>query len=330
MTANPFFSENIPVNKDKFIGRTDEIENPEFINIKNHIFQEDHPPKNLAIVGIPRVGKNSLVSNAIVNWTDDLYFKKKVLTIPINCSLYENSTQFFSSLVHRCAEKMEGRGCNNTEVKNAAAKVSQDEEANDRYNINSISDFFTQVEKTKHHSLFIVSKFDHAPKIFDNEQDFYRLRDLAGRPEISFVLIARRCIDVIESEAKSSSPFHQLFESSLRLAMFSPDDLESYFQKFHTVGITISENDREKIIHYCGSHPNLLQLLGYHIANSPASKKVFNVDEIFKNKLRRYVDNYYEQLCEFLEAVKLIEPLYQILSGNIIDRDDRLELEDYV
>lgn len=328
MTANPFVRNNTPVNKGQFIGREDEIENPDFTNIKDHIFQNTSPT-NLAIVGIPRVGKSSLVLNAIANRENDLYDQKKVLTIQIDFSLYRNSTEFFCSLVHRCEEKMKSKDCYKSDVLNAAEKVHQEAAENSQYNIDSIQAFFSEVGRTDHHLLFILDKFDHAPKIFEDEQDFYRLRELARRSEISFVLIANRCIDVIEQEARSSSPFHQLFEPPVRLAMFSNDDLDSYFSKFDIVGIQISENDRGKILHYCGYHPNLLQLLGYHIANSHASKKAFDVDKIFQDTLRGYVDNYYNQLCEFLKAIKLLQPLHQILSGNTIDSDPEDELKRY-
>ena len=321
MTTNPFVSNLIP-DKDKFIGRKKEIEQGAGNSINQNIFNAG--PMNLAIVGIPNIGKSSLVRKAIFKRKDELR-KRNILTISIDVAEYSHSKDFFRSLVLQCVTEMKRQNCLTTKVQEAANKVDEEEQM-----VDHIRTFFTEVAITEHRLLFILDKFDHASEIFDGSTAFNQLRNLISGPDfkISLVLVACRHIKVIEDKAGSSSPFYRLFTPPIRLAMFNDDDLECYFSKYKKVGIDISNDTRNQILYFCGAHPRLLQLFGYHIVNMHGEKGNFDVDEI-ASILTDDITYYYDQLRTFLEDIDLLQPLLQILSGRDIDQDDKPQLQKY-
>ena len=117
---NPFADYGNIVRGERFIGRQDDLR-----VIANRVIRP-RESGNLAIIGAPRIGKSSLVYEAILERKDDL-IAQKLLPIWVNLATYDQAPIFFRSLVTRCVDYLEDLGWLSEPIRCAADHALQDE-----------------------------------------------------------------------------------------------------------------------------------------------------------------------------------------------------------
>ena len=316
---NPFANYGRIVHGDRFIGRKTIVN-----NIENRIIHPDNPG-NLAIIGMHRIGKSSLAHKAIIEQKDNLT-KKGVLPIWMGVASYDMSPDFFHAFVKRCVREMKRLDWLSDTVQDLADYALETEDSWDE-----IKDFFIEVKEIGYRMLLILDEFDHARHLFKGNTAFQRLRELADYPDYGFslVLTSRRSIRDIERLAGSTSPFHNIFQVQ-RLAMFNDDDLATYFSRFSDIGISISDEQRERVLFYCGAHPYLLETLGCEIVEMFRRNQEIDVDKA-ADTISQSVFGHYDDMIRLLREEETLNKLFQILFGPIIDikPTDVTELENY-
>ena len=316
---NPFSDYGKIVHGERFIGRKEARD-----VIENRITQPTNPG-NLAIVGMHRIGKSSLAYKTIIEQKDKL-IDKGVLPIWIGFSSYNQSLEFFSSLVDECVNEMENLNWLTAKVRRSANRVLETDATWD-----PIKRFFKEVQNAGYGTLFILDEFDQARHLFKGETAFQRLRELADYPDYRFslVLTSRRSIRDIELSAGSSSPFHNIFQIQ-RLAMFSSKDLEIYFSRFSDVEIPISDENRKRVLFYCGTHPYLLEMLGCEIVESFSQDQEIDVNKA-ADTIIQSIFEHYDDMIRLIQDEGILNKLFQILFGPVIDvkPTDVTELESY-
>ena len=318
---NPFSDYGKIVRDERFIGRRQIIGSVESRTI--------HPsnPGNLAIIGVHRIGKSSLAYKTIIEQKTKL-IGKGILPIWIGLSSYDQSSDFFLSLIDEFVGEMEELNWVTEQIQRSADRALETNASWER-----IRRFFKKVGNAGYGVLFILDEFDHARNLFRGETAFQRLRELADYPDyrLSLVLTSRRSIRDIELSAGSTSPFHNIFQVQ-RLAMFNDDDLATYFSRFSDVGISISDEQRERILFYCGPHPYLLEMLGWEIVEEfrQNQEKEIDVDKA-ANAILQSVFEHYDDMIRLLREDETLNKLLQILFGPVIDvkHTDVAELENY-
>lgn len=318
---NPFVNYGKVVRGERFIGRH-KIHSV----IENRIIYPVNPG-NLAIIGVHRIGKSSLAYKTIIEQKEKL-IAKGILPIWIGLSSYDQSSEFFSSLVDECVNEMEDLDWLTEKIQRLADRALEDGATWDR-----TKRFFKEVQKAGYGTLFILDEFDHARYIFKGETAFQRLRELADYPDyrLSLVLTSRRNIKDIEIAAGSSSPFHNIFQVQ-RLAVFNDDDLEIYFSRFSDIGISISDEQREHVLFYCGTHPYLLEMLGYEIVERYCQNQEQEIDvDKSANAILQSIFEHYDDMIRLLREEETLNKLLQILFGPVIDvkPPDVTELTNY-
>ena len=316
---NPYADYGKIVRGERFIGRK------HIINIIESRILQSTNPGNLAIIGVHRIGKSSLAYKTIMEQKDKL-IAKRILPIWIGLSSYDQSLEFFRSLVDECVNEMEDLNCLTEEIQRAADRALEANAAWDR-----IKRFFKKVQIVGYGTLFILDEFDHARHLFKGDTAFQRLRELADYPEyrLSLVLTSRRSIRDIEHAAGSSSPFHNIFQSQ-RLAMFSDEDLATYFSLFSSIGIPISNADRGQVLFYCGAHPYLLEMLGCEIVERFRQHQQIDVDKA-ADTINQSICEHYDDMIRLLREEGTLNKLLQILFGPVIDvkSTDVTEIQNY-
>ncbi len=318
---NPFVNYGKIVRGERFIGRH-KIHSV----IENRIIYPVNPG-NLAIIGVHRIGKSSLAYKTIIEQKEKL-IAKGILPIWIGLSSYDQSSEFFSSLVVECVNEMEDLDWLTEKIQRLADRALEDGATWDR-----TRRFFKEVQKAGYGTLFILDEFDHARYIFKGETAFQRLRELADYPDyrLSLVLTSRRSIKDIETAAGSSSPFHNIFQVQ-RLAMFNDDDLAIYFSRFSDMGISISDEQRQRVLFYCGVHPYLLEMLGWEIVERYRQNQEQDVDiDLAADTILQSIFGHYDDMIRLLREEETLNKLLQILFGPAIDvtPTDVTELENY-
>lgn len=318
---NPFADYGRIIHGDRFIGRKTIIN-----NIENRII---HPntPGNLAIIGMHRIGKSSLAHKVIIEQKDNL-IKKRILPIWMGVASYDLSSDFFHALVKRCAREMKRLNWLSDEVQELADYVLETEDSWDE-----IKDFFIEVKEIGYRMLLILDEFDHTRHLFKGNTAFQRLRELADYPDYGFslVLTSRRNIRDIERLAGSTSPFHNIFQVQ-RLAMFNDEDLKIYFSLFSSIGLQITDTDRERILFYCGTHPYLLEMLGCEIVEMFRQNREQKADiDKAADTVLQSIFEHYDDMIRLLREDGALNKLLQILFGPVIDvkQTDVTELQNY-
>ena len=304
---NPFADYGKMVHGERFIGRTALI-----TDIENRIVYPNSPG-NLAIIGVHRIGKSSLAYKTVMEQKETL-IAKKILPIWMGLASYDESSDFFRALVEESVQELEDLDWLTPDIRRAAGRALEVNATWDR-----IKRFFKKVQDAGYGTLFVLDEFDAARNLFKGETAFQRLRELADYPDyrLSLVLTARRNIGDIERQAGSSSPFHNIFQVQ-RLAMFSDEDLEAYFAQFSPVGISTSDEFRERVLFYCGAHPYLLEMLGCEIVESLRQNKEIDVDKA-ATTISQSVFEHYDDMVRLMQEEGTLSKLLQILFGPAVD-----------
>ena len=318
---NPFSDYGKIVRGERFIGRKQIIS-----VIESRIIQPTNPG-NLVIIGVHRIGKSSLAYKIIVEQRDKL-ISKGILPIWKGLSSYDDSLDFFYSLIDELIDEMEELGWVTKRIQRSADRALETNVTWDR-----IKRFFREVQSAGYGVLFILDEFDHARTLFRGETTFQRLRELADYPDyrLSLVLTSRRNIRDIELSAGSSSPFHNIFQVQ-RLAMFNDEDLDIYFSRFSDIGIPITSEDRKRILFYCGAHPYLLEMLGWEIVERFRQNHEQGIDvDKSANAILQAIFEHYDDMIRLLREDTMLNKLLQILFGPVIDvkQADVTELQNY-
>jgi hypothetical protein len=321
---NPFAQKGRIITGDTFIGR---YENLKAIasNVTNQAM-----PNNLAIIGYPRIGKSSLAKQSIIEQKSELIADKKI-PIWIDFSKFSNKNAFFKFLVRYSSDELKKNNLFDG-IEPYVSEVLKQETWDDiTY---AIEKYFEYTIGQGYYFIFILDEFDEARSIFhSNVEAFKMLRELAYDSQkygVAIVTTSRRSIKEIEVKSDCSSSTFNLIFSKEYLRTYNDTELEAYFQLYEQIGVKLNENQKKRVLYYCGGHPYLLAFLGFEIVECyKNSESIENIDAIF-DKIRLSVLEYYEQLIELLKEDKTFEKILQILFGpviNVID-DDIKELRD--
>jgi len=309
---NPFVDCGSIVRGERFIGRKENLK-----VIKNRIIRP-REPGNLAIIGEPRIGKSSLVYKAIMERKDELV-KKKLLPVWINLATYDKAPLFFQSLVIRCLDKMKGLDWVSKPIQDAADSSLQDNLSwSEEYG--RIQDFFETVKQSGVHVLFILDEFDNARRLFHGDiPGFQGLRELAYHPEwkVTYIVASRRTIRDIELQTQAISTFDGIFQKHY-LSMFVEEDLEEYFSRLSSIGVSLNSEAKKHVIFYCGGHPYLLEMLGYEILEVFRDKQKTDVEMAAQRIIQDFISQY-ERMIDLLREDGNLGKLLQILFGPIVD-----------
>jgi AAA+ ATPase superfamily predicted ATPase len=313
---NPFSDYGGIVTGDRFVGRK-----PELNQIQKRLFGESFG--NLAIIGLPRIGKSSLAWNSIIENKGSL-LDRKVLPIWIPLGEFLSLIEFLDevlSIVCELIQKAEPDSSSSfAQLRQCFLQANSDLEKR-RY----MKKFLRNIKTKGFRLIIIIDEFDNAKDIF-NLQDFQFLRESSYNLEtkIGIVTISRKTIQELEPDNGSLSNFYQIFDE-LRLKLFSDEDISMYWQRLRNLGIKISNTYIENITFYSGKHPFLLDLINYNIFNSIEQSDI-NLDQLFNltlDSLKLKLYNEYESILKLIEQETLDKKLVQMIIGPNYDITQR-------
>lgn len=254
--ANPFADfGSIVKGNERFIGRRNEIN-----EICTRVLGNSYG--NLAVVGLPRIGKSSLVWNALIPLKEKLLQEKHILAY-ISISSGDSAINFFKGLALAILDEIEFEK-ELVDIFRRLEGIYNDIKSNqnDRFEfLNQIKKFFKFCKRSNIRTTFILDEFDYSENIF-SVADFQFLRDLSTLPEtkICLVTVSRRTIQELEPENGVISNFYGVF-SELRLQLFSEIDLAAYWQRVENLGLEVSDEYKKEVFYFVGSHPYWLDMV---------------------------------------------------------------------
>lgn len=304
---NPFADFGGIVHGNRFIGRIDAIN-----KIKERVLGPTYG--NLAIMGLPRVGKSSLVWHAIMDRKDELI---KVKTVPIffEAGSCINSNEFFKKMVILLYDELEFI-CEDEKYKKFAEKIIGS--LKNEYDKDLVQKYFKLVKRFEFKTIFIFDEFDSVQSFF-NKADFQLLRELSYNPDTHLCLVtcSRKTIDDIEVKDGAISNFAGTC-SDLRLGMFSNADITEYWNYFSKYW-TVNEDYKKAISYFTGNHPWLMDKINCQMFNLDITNDLFSKFDNVKLELMEVLDS----VVATIEKEDLLDSAIQMVVGPLYNSDQK-------
>jgi len=313
--VNPFADNAGIVTGERFVGRQYEIN-----EIHTRVLGELYG--NLAIVGLPRIGKSSLVWNALIPLKEKLLQEKHILTY-ISISSGDSAVNFFKSLALAILDEIEFEK-ELVDIYRRLESIYNDikNNQNDRFEfLNQVRKFLKFCKRSNLRTTLILDEFDYSENIF-SAADFQFLRELSTLPEtkICLVTISRRTIQELEPENGAISNFYGIF-SELRLQLFSENDLKDYWQRVENLGLEISDEYKNEVFCFVGIHPYWLDMVNYHIFNGVKAGRKSSLELLSEigSELKKFLWDNYDDIITLMEKEGLKSHFIQAVVGPVVN-----------
>lgn len=311
---NPFADYGGIVINERFIGRKKEIE-----GIQNRLLGSSFG--NISIVGLPRVGKSSLVWNAVFLQKETL-IQKQIIPIWISFGEYDTIYETLDEIIFEIGDVLSHHITTielqeiNNKIKTCNSNVEKR-----RY----IKRYFKFIKQIGYRIIVALDEFDNAKNIL-SLQDFQFLRELSYSIEtkIGLITISRKSIQELEPDNGALSNFYQIF-TDLRLKLYSSADIELYWKRIESLGLNISIDYKVMSNEYCGHHPYLLDVLNHQVFNQITQTDIDLKDTFLKiiDDLRLKLYNEFEAILKLMTFEGLGDKLMQMIVGPVYNINQR-------
>ena len=314
---NPFAAAGTIVAGNAFVGRQNELR-----DISERLFGEEFG--NVAIVGIPKVGKSSLMHNALMANVEELWSKHRFLVVwnTLKKSSEEASKSekrsIFLRLVsevyhflkmHQETELMDSLDEYYGIIKDQSVVWPEFEQ--------NILYFFEEIVYSGIRVIYCVDEFDYSKDVL-GESEYELLREISYRNsnKIAIVTTSRRSIYDIEHYTGGGSNFYGTFEN-IYLKPFNKDEHSAQCDMINNM----PQEDIDKLYATHGGHPYLNALvLKNYISNYNLSDGIYKVNQ---EVLRYYTDLFY--VMEKDDLADKVDKLYCGYNEGVTE-----EQEDYI
>ena len=314
---NPFAAAGTIVAGNAFVGRQNELR-----DISERLFGEEFG--NVAIVGIPKVGKSSLMHNALMANVEELWSKHRFLVVwyTLKKSSEEASKSekrsIFLRLVsevyhflkmHQETELMDSLDEYYGIIKDQSVVWPEFEQ--------NILYFFEEIVYSGIRVIYCVDEFDYSKDVL-GESEYELLREISYRNsnKIAIVTTSRRSIYDIEHYTGGGSNFYGTFEN-IYLKPFNKDEHSAQCDMINNM----PQEDIDKLYATHGGHPYLNALvLKNYISNYNLSDSIYKVNQ---EVLRYYTDLFY--VMEKDDLADKVDKLYCGYNEGVTE-----EQEDYI
>lgn len=307
--SSPFIGTGKKVIGERFVGRQEVIDRIYDSVVNSYI--------NYSIIGLPKIGKSSLVWNVFMEDRKRFHEDKKV---PVYFTLRTNMsvTSFYLTLLDGIIRELSKTDLVEQVSLDELRRIVKDYYSDPQFF--KIERFFDIIVEIEICLILIFDEFDAAREIFKISGEFEELRSLTyDRPEnVIYVTISRRSIESIEKNLGSST-FFQLFESQF-LGLFNSDDLDAYWNRIRAF---INEEFEEKLTGliistinvFSNAFPYMLD-----VVNNQLLEGLINPDSSNPEALKTAMGCIQDQYDYFLNIINeegLLDDAKQILIGPV-------------
>lgn len=303
-SCNPFVSVGTIVSGNSFIGREVEIR-----KIRERVLGQEFG--NMSIVGIPKVGKSSLMEEALYSQAEKLWEENKYIVIwhtlkitPVDEATTKTKLPVFLNLVESVYRFLKRHGQNDVidaiqeyyEVIKDPSIIWAEFEQNVLY-------FFEELVYSKIRVIYCIDEFDYSKDVM-TETEYQFMRELSYRNsnKIGIVTTSRRSIYDIEHYSGGGSNFYGTFEY-VYLKPFSKS--EHQIQS----GLALREKSEiDQLFKLHGGHPYLNALVLKNCYEG------IGLDES-NNNVNQEILLYYEDLFYVLDKDELADKVDKLYCG---------------
>lgn len=267
----------------------------------------------LSMVGLTRVGKSSIVANAI---KENEVKEMGIIYVNLIMSEYNDFFEFWKAAAQQIQESVifDFR-IRDERMEDAFAKVASclAEDENDILINTSVKLILKRLCDHEIPLLIVVDEFDAARVVLKKKSYFEMLRTIASSADfmVNMILISRRSLYVIEECTPENSTFHGVFQS-MTIDVFSQQDIAEYYKLLTKYDIFLTDEDKDYLIYFCGYLPYLLSIVGYDMTENKIVGKSISVQDIVQKEYTNII-RYYDDVEKQIAYDHLMENLLAVL-----------------
>ncbi len=303
---NPFADFGTTVCGPRFIGRDEEIR-----QLNDRLLSEGGYG-SVAVIGLPRVGKTSLLAETIQRAKTKLK-EMHVAVVRLELGTYATPDDLFRALVKDLMACIRQEGWSIERVESRGKCVLE----NSPVSFSDIREVFRSVRQQGIRPLCIFDEFDSTRYLFAAKPEcFHWLRELCSNPEFkaAIVLISKRRLQDVARMAGHESNYWSNTLMSLTLRPFSLDETVSFFKRLEGVGVVPDASTQKEVNALCGQHPFLLDVFAYHGFRRVDQALSLDI-EWLRSSMCGVVRDYYQQIVTVLRDNSILEKLVQVVYG---------------
>lgn len=306
LIINPFCGLGKIVSGPRFVGRNDIL-----ATIKQRVLGVEF--SNISIVGLPKIGKSSLVWECLMQNRREL-IPQKTIIVYYQMGSTRTSFDFFKKLLAKTDDEF----CDMYEdekyskyaqtIVDSAKNTDSFDELTD-----NLEHYYKKLRKWGYKVIVILDEFDHAQDIFELA-DFQELREISYEPEskICIVTCSRKTLSEIESNAKDGklSNFARIF-SDCPLKVFNEADVVQYWERVSSS--FKADNEHKTLVEYLvGNHPWLMDVVNdYYFTH--INDNLTSVDML--NGIKLSLMQGLDEMMSTLEKENLLNAAIQLVIG---------------
>lgn len=308
-SLNPFADYGGIVRGERFVGRDKELQ-----TIEQRVLGSAYG--NLAIMGLPRIGKSSLAWQGIMEKKDAL-LQNKTIPIFFQTGSCDDSLSFFRQMASLLDDEI-SMICEDERYEkfgNKALAIIRSENDPTEFNL-ALQKYFKLVKKLGFKVIYILDEFDSVQSFF-TVANFQLLRELSYNPETKLCLVtcSRKTIQEIEAKDGAISNFYGTF-SEIRLGMYDDDSFAKYWIRSSNV-FSPSDEYIKQAEFYVGRHPFLLDYFNDFCIQRDLVDNIEN-DTILE-EIRLNLLNHFNTIQDTLSHEDLLNKAIQLVLGPAFD-----------
>jgi AAA ATPase domain len=305
-TRNPFADFGTTITHDRFLGREEELR-----QIDSRVFGPGGYG-SLALVGLPKIGKTSLVAEA-VRRAEPRLAGLRAAVVRLDVGTCGSVAEMFRALVEDLLETMKAHSWSNELIEDAGERVIGDGELA----FPRLRGFFRAIRQSGVRAVCVLDEFDAGRYVFAGvPQCFHWLRELCSNPEFkaAVVLVSKRRLQDVARIAGHESDYWANVLMAMTLRPFSPEDTDLVHARLTENRVVAPEETREEARAVCGRHPYLLDAYAYHAWQACSERQELTLGW-FQTTMRATVRDYYQQVVTILRDTPALGKFVQVMLG---------------
>lgn len=294
----------------QFLGRKKDVE--KIIRF----FYEEH--KNVAVVGLPRIGKTSIAERVCEKMAESIALKEEKAVILMRDLASETSFEsYWQSIILHLYETLQEKGLTHRVLDR---EYEYFEQAADSLPYNLLKPhaerFLSRLKKMGIQVFLIIDEFDAAVEKFHRERYYYEFfRDIASSNDYSvrILLVSRQLIKQIEANAYGNSTLFGIFDD-VSIRPFNQEDMQEYDRCMKENGCPLSDEMHQRLDYYAGHNPYLLAILGDRLLDASSTAPSASVDAIYKKICPKFFE-YFEALMHQMDRDDNLVHIQEIIIG---------------
>ena len=305
--SNPYADFGGTVTGTRFVGRESELR-----AIASRIFGA-RGFGSIAVVGLPRIGKTSLVFEAIRLAEESSSVWRRTVVVRSNVGTATSVDSLFRFLIDDLADSVRERGLGEGLVDKRIAEAI----AAPVVGFGMVRAVFRALRRADIRPVWVLDEFDAGRRVFeDSPQCFHWLRELCSNPEFksAVVLVAKRRLQDVARLAGHESNYWANVLMTLPLKPLPDGDVQKFLLCLEEEGVALNHLERTQVLALCGGHPYLLDAFAYHAWNLVDGGRRISVEWI-EATFGRLLHDYFEQVSTVLDDGPMLSKAVQVFVG---------------